>query len=155
MGGKDEDRGICAQSAVDGGYIIAGDTQSSYMWGHGGFDIYLAKLDAAGRMKWRKTIGNTKDNKVTSVKQTAEGGYIICGTTEAPFARKDLDVYLVKTDAAGIIQWQKTYGGTGEDTGTSVQQTEDGGYIITGTTNSSGAGDTDVYLGLAERKKIQ
>lgn len=146
MGAEKEDRGICAQSTDDGGYIIAGETQSYYMWGHGGYDYYLAKLDSAGRMEWRKTIGNLKDNRVVSVTQTADKGYIIIGSTEAPFARKDHDAYLVKTDAAGKMQWQRTYGGTGEDTGTSAQQTADGGCIITGKTSSFGAGDTDVYL---------
>lgn len=147
MGAKEDDRGICAQLTIDGNYIIAGETQSYYRRGHGGIDIYLAKLDTAGRLLWQNTIGDSRDNHILAISQTRDGGFIITGTTEASFRRDDQDIYLAKTNAAGNMQWQKNLGDTGDDTGTSVQQTSDGGYIITGTTtNISGTGDADVYL---------
>ena len=92
---------------------------------------------------WEKTFGGTGFDEGYSVQQTLDGGYIITGSIES-FGNGDSDVYLIKTDGNGIEQWSKTYGGTDGDKGKSIQQTIDGGYIITGSTY--GNSPADVYL---------
>jgi hypothetical protein len=125
------------------GYIIAGDTLS---FGTGLYDIYLIKTDPSGNVVWTKTFGGTYNDYGRSVRQTSDGGYIITGDRE--IIALDPDAYLrLKTDASGNATWEKRYGdGTTNDYGTSVQQTSDGGYIITGFTPYNGAGGFDVYL---------
>ena len=130
------DVGYSVQQTNDGGFIITGRTE---------FDAYLIKTNASGNKQWSKTFGGTSEDTGSSVQQTADGGFIIAGSTKS-FGAGGSDVYLIKTDASGSQQWSKTFGGTGEDTGSSVQQTDDGGYIIAGTTDSFGAGGKDVYL---------
>jgi hypothetical protein len=141
-GGTGDDVGESVQQTSDGGYIIAGTTNS---YGAGGYDVYLIKTDSGGTKQWDKTFGSASDDAGYSVQQTSDGGYIIAGWTNSCGACGS-DAYLIKTDSGGSKQWDKTFGGTSNDTGYSVQQTSDGGYIIAGWTNSYGAGGSDVYL---------
>ena len=94
---------------------------------------------------WTRTYGGANDEIGYSVQQTSDEGYIIAGFTRS-FGAGDQDVYLIKTDSKGDTLWTKTYGGIGDEYGRSVQETSDKGFIITGTTNSYGAGVWDVYL---------
>jgi hypothetical protein len=103
------------------------------------------KTDASGNHQWNQTYGGPNDDYGFSVVQTVNGGYAISGTTNS-FGAGGNDFWLVKTDASGNHQWNQTYGGTYRDTGRSVVQTSDGGYAISGTTNSSGAGGNDFWL---------
>ena len=154
FGGSGYDRGLSVQQTSDGGYIVAGYTNS---FGHGGFDAWLIKTDSFGSPEWTeypngKTFGGTGDDYAYSVQQTSDGGYIIAGYTKS-FGKGGYDAWLIKTDSSGAPVWTaspnivgKTFGGTYDDYANSVQQTSDGGYIIAGYTYSFGNGNSDAWL---------
>ncbi|MFC1852478.1 hypothetical protein ACFL27_19955, partial [candidate division CSSED10-310 bacterium] len=142
FGGIQAEYGGTVQQTADRGFIIAGSTAS---YGAGADDVYLLKTDENGNELWSQTFGGTGIDHGSWVQQTTAGGYIITGTTTSIGAGEG-DVYLLKTNGTGTELWSRTFGGTGSDRGSSVQQTADGGYIISGTTASYGAGDSDIYL---------
>jgi hypothetical protein len=108
-------------------------------------DLWLIKTDASGDSLWSRFFGGSAYDMAYTVEQTSDDGYIAVGYTLSSGAGNE-DVYLVRTDALGSLEWEKTYGGTGSDYGRCVRQTSDGGYIITGYTTSFGTGGFDVYL---------
>jgi hypothetical protein len=142
LGGNITDEGHSVQQTSDGGFIVAGFTWS---YGAGGLDVYLAKTDVSGNLEWQQAFGGSADDYGYSVQQTSDGGYIVAGYTFS-YGAGGSDFYLIKTDATGNELWSQTFGGNSSDDGYSVQQTSDGGYIITGVTFSYGAGGLDVYL---------
>ena len=142
FGGSNDDWGSSVQQTSDGGFILVGTTTS---FGAGGFDVWLIKTDADGNKLWEKTFGGIRDDRGHSVQQTSDGGFILLGWTES-FDAREADVWLIKTDAKGNKQWDRTFGGSSWDWGYSVQQTSDGGFIIVGSTESFGAGEGDVLL---------
>jgi len=138
FGGKSADFGNSVQQTTDGGYIIAGSLSWDRL-------LFLIKTDRNGNMIWNDTFGGSGEEEGKSVQQTVDGGYIITGYTNS-FGNGYSDVWLIKTDSDGNKVWDNTFGGTSFDYGTSVQLTTDGGYIITGYTNSFGNGYSDVWL---------
>jgi hypothetical protein len=138
FGGGDA-RGYSVQQTTDNGYIVAGLTRIPEEKGE--YDLYIIKTDDAGNELWSKTFGGSNSEWGWSVQQTTDGGYIIVGFTESfAVSLSDRDAYLVKTDAAGNELWSKTFPGIRSFDGYhgaygySVQQTTNGGYIITGST---------------------
>ena len=131
IGGSDPDLGYSVQQTTDGGYIITGHTSS---FGNGKSDVWLVKTDSDGTEEWNKTFGGSDDDVGYSVKQTTDGGYIITGNTTIwrYQGSSKHEILLIKTDSQGTEEWSKTFGGNHRDSGHSVQQTIDGGYIITG-----------------------
>ncbi len=142
FGDGDNDLGREVKMTRDRGLIIVGDTNSE---GAGGNDVYLIKTDSEGNEEWTKTYGGAGDDHGYSVDTTDDGGFIITGNTKS-FGAGGSDVYVIKTSSKGTEQWSKTFGGSADDGGTAIKQTSDGGYILTGYTNSSGAGMSDLYV---------
>jgi hypothetical protein len=145
-GGSATDYAYSVQQTSDGGYIVASYTYSFSSGNYGG-DAWVLKLDSNGNVQWQKTYGGSDDDRAYSIQQTSDGGYIVAGSTCSYNGADswDCDVWVLKLDSIGNVQWQKTYGG-GDDTASSVQQTVDGGYIVAGTTFSFGAGNGDIWV---------
>ena len=116
------------QLTPDGGYILAGWTAS---YGAGGSDAWLIRTDAMGIKQWDRTFGEVGNDEATWVESTPDGGYILAGGTRS-YGAGSWDAWLIKTDAMGIKQWDRTFGGVLNDAATCVQPTLDGGYILAG-----------------------
>lgn len=125
----------------DGGYIIVGTT-----YGFGlPVDIFLVKTDAGGDTLWTRTYGTGDVENGWSIQQTADSGYIICGQTRPTTA--NTDVYLLKTDVSGNVEWVKIYGGPKEDVAYSIILTKNGNYALVGGTSSYGPSpDANLYV---------
>ena len=143
FGGTAVEKGRSVQQTSDGGYIIVGTTHPTI---NEDGDIYLIKTNENGEEQWSSTFGGTDNDRGFSVQQTSDGGYIITGYIGAGSAYDGSDIYLIKTNGNGEEQWSSTFGGIGTEVGYSVQQTSDGGYIITGSIDSFDLGHNDVYL---------
>ena len=142
----------------DGGYIMAGQTHSSngdVSSNHGNYDLWVVKMNAGGVIQWQKTYGGSQDEYGGAIIESLDGGYIIAGSTNS--SDGDLtgifhgdstqsDVWVLKIDSAGIIQWQKTFGGSKTDYATSIVHGGEGEYIISAET-SSNDGDVKGYHG--------
>jgi hypothetical protein len=132
--------GRSVEETADSGFMIAGETRAS-----GVYDFYLVKTDSAGNTVWDFTYGGTSHDRCMSAQETFDRGCVMTGYTLS-FGAGDYDVYLVKTNLSGGIVWARTYGGINDDRGVFIQQTQDTGFIVTGYTESFGAGSYDVYL---------
>lgn len=152
------------QKTADGGSIAVGysaspasgdKTENNYSPTTDTADIWVVKLDATGAIQWENTIAANSHDLAESVKQTQDGGYIIGGSsmsnisgdkTENNFGK--FDYWIIKLDANGVIQWQKTMGGSGNDNLNDVQVTSDGGFIVGGYSDSGISGNkTTASLG--------
>ena len=141
FGGAGDDEGNSVQLTSDGGYVIAGFTNS---FGAGSNDAYLIRTNSLGDTLWTRTFGGTGDDKAGSVLVLADGFAIAGWTfTNGP---QVYDAWLIRTDTAGRELWSRTYGGTDDDKFNSLCPASDGGYLLAGFTASYGAGNYDVYL---------
>jgi len=137
-GGTNDDWAYALVQTTDGGYALAGWTYSDMT------DFWLVKTDSAGNMQWNRIYGGGNGEEAYALVQTAEGGYALAGETYSTDSGEP-DFWLVKTDAWGNAQWNKTYGGTGAEEARALVQTTDGGYALTGYSNSF-TGNNDFYL---------
>lgn len=146
LGGSRNDEVNSAQKTSDGGFIIAGSISSVdgiFAGNHStNYDIWVVKTDATGTIQWQKTYGGTNSDTAASIKTTADGGYIVTGTTfssngDVTGYKGNGDIWVIKINATGGIQWQKTFGGTKTDMAAAIEQNPDGGYILLGSTNSN------------------
>ena len=136
LGGSGKDEANSIQQTSDGGYIVAGWSESSDgdVTGHHGTswaDYWVVKLDSAGTIIWEKSLGGNSEEKALSIQQTTDGGYIVAGFNTGA------NYWVVKLDSAGIITWQNSLGGGNSEFAYAVQQTSDGGYIVTGYSESN------------------
>ncbi|WP_022826234.1 T9SS type A sorting domain-containing protein [Hymenobacter norwichensis] len=154
LGGNGVDQLRSLQQTRDGGYILGGESHSQISGektqDSGGFfsDYWLVKVDANGTKQWDKTLGGADSDQLTSVQQTSDGGYVLGGISysdtsgDKTEARRGYgDYWLVKVDASGSKQWDKTFGGSDYEFLFSVQQTPDGGYLLGGCSQSGSDGD--------------
>ena len=141
-GGEGTESSRSIKQTNDGGYIFTGQTNS---FGSGYNDAYLVKTDFEGNQEWMQTYGGIGTDHGRSVVQTSDDGYIISGYTDS-FGDSGFNFWLIKTDLLGNLDWQKSYGGTGDDRGFHALQAADGGYIITGYSNSNTNSVPDIIL---------
>ncbi len=127
---------------TDGGFILVGTTNNN---GTDSSNVYLIKTNSSGDTVFAKIYGGSGDESGYNVQQTTDGGFIIIGNSDV-FGAGLWDIYLIKTNSSGDVLWTKTYGGTDQDYGYSVQQTTDGGYILAGVRNNPFGFDNDLYL---------
>ncbi len=155
IGGSSEDYLNAIDQTSDGGFILGGWSNSNISFDkteatNGGFDYWVVKLDAAGNIEWQNTIGGSGSDKLYSLRQTSDGGYILGGTSgsdisgdksENRVGPATTDYWVVKLDASGNIVWENTIGGSSTEELKSVRQTSDGGYILGGWSHSDISGD--------------
>jgi predicted secreted protein len=141
-GGAGSETPYYVTQTSDGGYAMIGNTNSSTA---GGTDVWLVKTDASGTMQWNKTYGGTGADNGLNIIKTSDGGFALVAVTASSGAGGN-DAWLIKTDATGAAQWNKTYGGNLADSGMAIAQTTDGGYTLAAITSSFGAGGIDGWL---------
>ncbi|HLP94669.1 MAG TPA: T9SS type A sorting domain-containing protein [Saprospiraceae bacterium] len=157
FGGSNSDEGRVISNTDDGGFIIAGRTSS--VDGHisqtqGGMDFWVVKLNFEGKIEWDKNYGGTGIDWAEDLHQTRDGGYIISGISRSSNGHAIgshglYDFLVVKTDKDGEVEWTKVLGGSNEDYGRSILQTQDDGYAVCGMVQSSD-GDAVGNDGLAD-----
>jgi len=141
-GGSGADGANDIRQTTDGGFIVVGQTQS---FGSGGWDGWVLRLTSTGNVVWQKALGGKKDDMLGSVRTTADGGFIVAGTTES-YGAGSSDAWLLKLTSSGRVDLQKTFGGPQADGGCVAGMTSDGGYLLTAHTSSFGAGEQDAWV---------
>jgi len=130
----------------DGGYALAGDTESFGAGAPDFPDFWLVKTNRTGHMEWNQTYGGKAVDKAYSIVKTSDGGYAVAGFTNDPSGAGDYDSWLVKTNSTGHMEWNKTHGDENYDRTWSMVRTDDGGYALAGYTESFGAVNGDFWL---------
>jgi len=135
--------GFSIEQTSSGGFIIGGTVKS----GAGTIDAYLATTTSSGlTVTTSRAIQSPFIDMRAMLKQTPDGGYIICGSTNTTSGNGGYDIFLVKADYLGAPQWGRAFGGANDDIGRSVIVTNSGEYILAGYTKSYGAGSNDAFL---------
>ncbi len=153
-GGINDELAKSIVPTIDGGYIFAGSSTkvngdvTGTHGNSGATDFWVVKTDSEGYIKWEKSYGGESGDDASSIWQTKDYGYIVSGTTISNDSIGDVtrpkgseDIWVIKINSSGVLQWQKTLGGTGSDFATEMLPTNDGGYIVAG---NSGSADSDV-----------
>lgn len=153
IGGSSIDELRALIQTTDGGYLIGGYSDSGVSGDKtetvsGISDFWVLKLDAVGEIEWQNTIGGNGIDRLNDLLQTSDGGYLLGGFSESGISGDKTepsqgmsDYWVVKLDASGDITWQKTIGGSSTDELVSLIQTNDGGYLLGGYSNSGLSGD--------------
>lgn len=153
-GGTNDDRAYFTTQTSDGNYIMAGYTESTngdVTFNNGGADVWVVKIDTAGALLWQKSLGGTGGDYGSHISETPDGGYIISAYTDSNdgdvsgYHGGGSDVWTVKINSTGTIQWQKCYGGSSLEYSTAAYSTVDGGYILLAYTLSSDGDITSTH----------
>ncbi len=145
LGGSVYDEAYSVLQTADGGYMIAGYTGSTngdVSGNHGIYDAWIVKLNSTGVLQWQKCIGGSGSDFAYAIQPTSDGGFAVVANTQSNDGdvsgnHGNWDIWALKLDAAGVLQWQKCLGGSGADQGYSLLQSSDGGYAIAGYTGST------------------
>lgn len=159
--GQDELKAIVRTK--DGGFVLGGSSSSErsiekVSENYGGMDYWVIKIDSKGKLVWQNTFGGIYNDDLRSVLATQDGGYLLGGSSNSPSSSNSsiggeltgnkteknngqFDYWIVKIDEKGQLQWQKTYGATGDDELVAMCETNDGHYILGGNSNSESDGD--------------
>ncbi len=143
FGGDADDSATSIQQTTDGGFILAGSTESK---GVGASDAWLLKLSADGKLLWDRTFGRAQDDYATAIKQTTDGGFVVVGFHHSQEPRDDFDIWVLRLSADGKFLWDRSLGGSLFDSSSSIQQTTDGGYVVGGTTSSERNGNFNAFV---------
>ncbi|MBK7142929.1 MAG: T9SS type A sorting domain-containing protein [bacterium] len=141
FGGVGGESGMAVRETWDG-YVAIGSTGS---FGTGYSSIYMVKTSFDGDSLWAISLGGSRADYGYSLEITPEFGLLVVGATNS-YGLGYNDAYVIKTTAGGTVEWERTFGGTRDDRAYAVSYTADGNYVITGTTESSGAGGSDIYV---------
>jgi len=136
FGGTKLDDASSIQQTKDGGFIVAGYSKSNngdVSENNGSFDCWIIKLDATGNLEWEKIYGESFSDEVNSIKQTADGGYIVAGK----ISMGNADYWVAKLNNTGTIEWENKYGDSDLAYAYEILQTNDGGYIVAGSSPKS------------------
>jgi hypothetical protein len=156
-GGTQTDQANSVQQTIDGGYIIAGFTSSNngdVTGNHGTFDYWIIKTDTSGNIQWKNCFGGTINDQAYSISQLTDSNYAVAGITysnngDVSGNHGSTDYWVTNINSNGIIQWQKTLGGSGYDAASAIEQTADGGLIVAGASTSND-GDITNFKGLSD-----
>lgn len=142
-GGSGSDRVSDVKLTGDGGYIVGGHTSS---FGVDSSDYWVLKLDSNGALVWQKTYGYSSDEKLSVIQQTSDSGYIIAGNTTVRNTNGEAQVIKLNND--GSVAWQKIYSASGftDNIPEAIQQTSDGGYVVTGLVSVSTGRGYDAWI---------
>ena len=140
-GGRSADEAYALVQTRDGGFALAGWTTS---YGAGTSDMWLVKTDDNGMLQWNQTYGGTDDDGAYTLLQTTDEGFVLAGSTDS-YGGDASDIWLVKTDASGVVQWTQTYGGNESDYALDLIQTADKEFVLVGVTFYSNS-DIDMVL---------
>ena len=141
FGGEEIDMVNSLVSTIDNGFMVVGSTQS---YGAGSLDAWVLKLNSTGDLQWNKTFGGTDLDWAEDIIRDGADGFMVVGSTRTYGSGSD-DVWALKLNSTGDLQWNKTFGRNGYDQAYSVIQ-ENGDYLIGGLTNSYGAGNYDAWV---------
>ncbi len=147
-GGGDVDIPFTIKFTSDGGTIVAGYTDSrggdvSPQPNRDYWDLWVLKLDKCGTIQWERSFGGTNYESARDIVQTSDGGYLVLGETNSTDGGVvagyggTKDIWLLKLNATGTLQWQRRYGGSGLDIGNHIEITSDGGFLIAASSTSN------------------
>jgi len=142
FGGPSSDASYAIIETSTGDFVFTG---YSYSYAHGGNDVWVVKTDSLGNLIWAHNFGGTGSEYGMSIVEADDGGYVIVGSTTS-YGAGGTDVYLIKIDSDGNLEWEYTFGGSNDDWAGSIDTVNDGGYIIVGDTKSFGNGDFNVWM---------
>ncbi|MCL6274372.1 hypothetical protein M3P19_10145 [Muricauda sp. 2012CJ35-5] len=155
FGGTNNDRSYGVVQADDGGFVMAGSSESNdfdITDPKGSYDYWVVKVSSTGDLVWQKSFGGTGIDKAYDIAKTADGGYVVTGNTfssdsDVQQNNGESDLWLIKLSDDGNLQWQKNFGGTAFDSGHSLKTTLDNGIVIAGNSKS---GDGDLVENFGE-----